>query len=87
MEFKILPQAQDDLDAMDRSLAVLFIKHMRKISLMPPRRHMQFGLPYHVEEVTKQARMPYLIQDEKLNIVRCFATHKEYQKWYESQKR
>jgi len=51
---------------------------------MPPRRHLRFGIPYHVEDVTKQARLVYDIRKDTLYVVHCFATHKEYEKWYKS---
>ena len=77
--------AVHDLDRMDNSVREFFRKHVKKISQMPPRRHLQFGLPWHVEEVTKQARLVYNCKNnEKLVIMRCFAIHKEYEKWYKS---
>ncbi|MCX6768141.1 MAG: hypothetical protein NTY90_05465 [Candidatus Micrarchaeota archaeon] len=51
---------------------------------MPPRRHLRFGLPYNVEEVTEQARFVYEREAGRITVVRCFATHKEYEKWYKS---
>ncbi|VVB99261.1 Uncharacterised protein [uncultured archaeon] len=47
---------------------------------------MKCGLPYLVEEVTKQARIIYQAESDKLFIFRCFANHKEYEKWYKSYK-
>ncbi len=57
---------------------------MEKLSQFPPRRHLKAGVPLYVEEVTKQARLIYDIEKETLYVVRCFATHKEYEKWYKS---
>ena len=51
---------------------------------MPPRRHMGFGVPYNVEDVTKQARLVYNENENTLSVIRCFATHKEYEKWYKT---
>jgi len=76
--------ALKDLEQMDNSLKKFFVKHVEKIANMPPRRHMRLGLPWHVEEVTKQARLVYNEDDENLRIIRCFATHKEYEKWYKT---
>ncbi|MBI5046980.1 hypothetical protein HZC07_04600 [Candidatus Micrarchaeota archaeon] len=78
--------AEAELDKMDSVLRSFFIKHMEKIAHMPPRRHMKFGLPFTVENVTKQARLVYQINSTNLIVVRCFATHKEYEKWYLSYK-
>ena len=75
--------AKADLKKIDNSLLEFFRKHIKKISEMPPRRHMKSGLPYHIEEVTKQARIVYDYQDdETILIIHCFALHKEYEKWY-----
>ncbi|MEK6843383.1 MAG: hypothetical protein AABY04_02755, partial [Candidatus Micrarchaeota archaeon] len=69
---------------MDSQIRDLFISHAEKISQMPPRRHMRFGLPVNVENVTKQARLIYQMGENVLYIIRCFETHKEYERWYKS---
>ena len=84
MEVDFSENAEEALDNMDEQLRVLFFKHVEKVRNMPPRRHMKFGLPYNVEEVTKKARIVYNIKDEKLYVLRCFKTHKEYGRWYKS---
>ncbi len=84
MEIVFSENAEKELDGMDEQLRALFIKHAEKIMNVPPRRHMRFGLPYNVENVTKQARMVYNIQEEIVYILRCFKIHKEYEKWYKS---
>jgi len=53
---------------------------------MPPRRHLRFGLPFNVEDVTKQARLVYEIEEDNFYVLHCFATHKEYEKWFNSYK-
>jgi len=73
-----------DLEDMDNSLKKFFVKHIEKIANMPPRRHMRFGLPWYKEEVTKQARLVYDEDEQTLRIIRCFALHKEYEKWYKT---
>ncbi|MFH1199986.1 MAG: hypothetical protein V1708_02875 [Candidatus Micrarchaeota archaeon] len=45
---------------------------------------MQHGVDSFVEKVTKQARIAYYFEDDAIFIWRCFATHKEYEKWYKS---
>jgi mRNA-degrading endonuclease RelE of RelBE toxin-antitoxin system len=77
-------KADKDLESMTQYERKLFIKHARKIFLLPPRRHMKHGIPCHVEEVTKQARLIYSIQGEDTYIIRCFTKHKDYERWYES---
>ena len=83
METRLSENAEKDLDAMDGAQRELFIKHVEKISKMPPRRHMRFGLPFNVEEVG-QGRIIYNFENEILFILRCFSIHKEYEKWYKS---
>lgn len=79
-------KAQADLDRLDLNLQSIFIKHAEKLENMPPRRHMKHGLPYYVEEVTKQARMIFKTKDDVINILHCFSDHKEYERWYKSYK-
>ena len=76
--------AERELDEMDKALRAMFIKHVEKLQEMPPRRHLKFGMPYNVEDVTKQARMVYTMKDDTLYILRCFNSHKEYEAWYKS---
>ncbi|MEK6957541.1 MAG: hypothetical protein AABW99_00985 [archaeon] len=71
---------------MDSTLRVMFLKHAEKIASGSEQRHMRFGLPFYAEEVTRQARLVYNFEAGSLFIVRCFATHKEYEKWYKSYK-
>ncbi|MEK6954044.1 MAG: hypothetical protein AABX01_03490 [Candidatus Micrarchaeota archaeon] len=73
-----------DLGAMEITLRRFFIKHVEKISGELPRRHMRFGVPFFVEEVTRQARLVYEVKMGTIYIIRCFALHKEYEKWYKS---
>ena len=85
METFFSEDAESDLRKMEKKLQEFFVKHAEKLAGMPPRRHMRFGIPLNVENVTEQARMVYCILDgEKLFVSRCFATHKEYEGWYRS---
>ncbi len=84
MKVIVSGKADVDLSKMDPSIRSFFLKHFEKLQIMPPRRHLRFGLPYNVENVTSQARFSYDIGDDTIWIVRCFATHKEYEKWYKS---
>lgn len=77
-------RAEKELDSMDKSLRKLFVQHAEKIAAMPPRRHLRFGLPFTVEEVTRQARIVYRMEDNTCSILQCFCTHKEYERWYKS---
>lgn len=77
--------AENDLDWMDSATYEMFMKHLEKIERMPPRRHFKFGLPVHVDNVG-QGRIIYQMEDEALYIIRCFADHKDYEKWYKSLK-
>ena len=86
METIFSKKAQKDIDAIDTSLREMFFSHAEKILKNPGQRHVCFGLPFYVEEVTRQARLVYNQEGSNIYIVRCFATHKEYEKWYKSYK-
>ncbi|MFH0954913.1 MAG: hypothetical protein V1777_02325 [Candidatus Micrarchaeota archaeon] len=87
MKIVYRPEAEEQLDKMDAGLRRLFFKHAEKVSQMPPKRHLRFGIPLHCEEVTRQARLVYRFEDENTcQIFRCFTTHKEYERWYKSYK-
>lgn len=78
-------KALKELKKMGRSDQVLFHKHVKKIMEIGPRRHLSYGVSAFVEEVG-QGRIAYKWddEDETLYILRCFADHKEYEKWYNS---
>lgn len=85
VEFK--PKADEDFQSLDKQLQRYFEQHIDKLASMPPRKkHMKYGLPFHKEDVTKQARLVYDISEETFFVIRCFATHKEYEKWFRSYK-
>lgn len=83
MALILLPLAEAAFAKMDVKQQDLFIKHFEKLERMPPRRHLKYGIPYHVEEVG-QGRIIYDIRGEDIIVTRCFATHKEYERWYHS---
>lgn len=70
--------------SLDKQLQLFFKKHLEKLMRVPPRRHLRFGVPFHVENVTKQARLVYEVEGEALTILHCFAIHKDYEKWFKS---
>jgi mRNA-degrading endonuclease RelE of RelBE toxin-antitoxin system len=84
MKVQISVKAEEQLDSMSEELRLIFMKHMRKIQSTTLRRHMKYGMPFYVEEVTKQARIIYYLQDEEAYITHCFKSHKEYERWYKS---
>ncbi len=87
MRLEIHDEAKEDLRSFDKQLQLFFMHHIEKLIEMPPRKkHMKYGIPFHKEDVTKQARLIYAIENEIFIIVRCFATHKEYEKWYKTYK-
>jgi len=55
-------------------------------TLYAPRKRLKHGIPCHVEKVTKQARIFYDIREDRIYILHCFDTHKEYEQWYNSYK-
>ncbi|MFH0861918.1 MAG: hypothetical protein V1875_02705 [Candidatus Altiarchaeota archaeon] len=82
MELLFSDNAKRQLEKLPPSMKPIFLKHFEKILEMPPRRHMKYGIPYHVDEVTKQAGIVFECEDEKVRIVQCFTDHKEYERWY-----
>lgn len=78
--------SEKQLDKMDSATRARFIKHVEKISQNMPKKHLKFGLPFNVENITKQARMVLEIEEDSITVLGCFATHKEYEKWYKSYK-
>ena len=88
MKIVFAEKAQKELEGVDKALGALFIQHAEKISTMPQSRHLRFGVPFNVENVTQQARIVFQKEkendEETLYILHCFATHKEYERWYKS---
>ena len=84
MEVKILETAEKELEKISNPLNKQFGKHIEKIASKEENRHLRHGLPYFVENVTKQARIIYYIEEENIYVMHCFATHKEYERWYKS---
>ena len=86
MELLFSADAKNELETMDVGMKTLFILHLEKIHTRPPRKHLQYGIPCHGENVTKQARIIYDIRGDRTYILHCFATHKDYEHWYKSYK-
>ena len=84
MQIKFSEKAEAELDKMDKSLQKFFLKHTAKIAQIPQRRHMRFGLPFNVEDITKQARMIFQTEEKIFYVLHCFKNHKEYERWYKS---
>jgi mRNA-degrading endonuclease RelE of RelBE toxin-antitoxin system len=84
MKIIFFESAEKELEKLDKPTNLLFGKHIEKIAFMPSHRHLKFGLPFNVEEVTKQARIVYKTEGETIYIIHCFSTHKEYEKWFKS---
>ena len=83
MDVELFPEAEEDMDGMDYSQRKVYIKHIEKISLIPAGRHLKFGLPFNVEEVG-QGRIIFQIKNDTVYIIRCFSSHKDYEKWLRS---
>lgn len=86
MELIFSLDAEKELVAMDREMQHRFIKHLEKMHSRPPRKHMKFGIPCHVTHVIRQARIVFDIRGERIYILHCFTSHKEYEQWYTSYK-
>jgi len=86
MKLRILETAEKELEKIDEPLNKQFGKHIEKIVLMKSNKHLKHGLPYLVENVSKQARIVYFVEKETIFVLHCFKTHKEYERWYKSYK-
>ncbi|MCX6153076.1 MAG: hypothetical protein NT007_02825 [Candidatus Kapabacteria bacterium] len=86
MEIVFSLRAKEEFLKFDNSMKLLFRKSFNKMLENPVRRHLKYGIPYHVENVTKQARIIYELKEDKIIILHCFSEHKEYEKWYNSYK-
>ena len=86
MERVFPDSARQELADMPRDMKSVFLMHLEKIQTRPPRKHMKYGIPCHVEKVTKQARIIYDISEDRTYILHCFTSHKEYGHWYSSYK-
>jgi hypothetical protein len=86
MDLVFSDSAKRELEGLPQDLKTLFLKHLEKMLLKTPQKHMKHGIPCHVEKVTKQARIVYHIKGDMINILHCFEGHKEYERWYKSYK-
>jgi phage-related protein len=86
MEIIFSDSARREMEDLEQELQYLFIEHFEKMQRGSHRKHMKYGIPCHVEKVTKQARIVYDIKGDLIYILHCFANHKEYERWYKSYK-
>ena len=84
MELVFSDSARKELESLPEEMAAHFLKHLEKMQEMPPRKHMKYGIPCHVEKVTKPARIVFNIEEGYIYILHCFGSHKEYERWYGS---
>lgn len=84
MQTQILETAEKELEKIPNPLNKQFGKHIEKLASKETNRHLKHGLPYYTENVTKQAGIIYCIEEETIFVLHCFATHKEYERWYKS---
>lgn len=80
MEVCVSEKAKKDLEAMPKILRGSFLAHLEKIPKIPPRKHMKYGISCPVEKDANQARLIYQIDADKLFVLRCFSSHKEYER-------
>jgi mRNA-degrading endonuclease RelE of RelBE toxin-antitoxin system len=86
MKILILETAEKELEKITNPLNKQFGKHIEKLSEKESRKHLKQGLPYFIENVSKQARIVYCIELETVFVMHCFKTHKDYERWYKSYK-
>ncbi len=78
--------AKKEFLKLDNSLQIQFKKALLKLKDNPTGKHLKYGIPHHVIKVTKQARIIYNNEPEKIIILHCFGHHKDYEVWYKSYK-
>jgi len=86
MELVFSDSAKKELANLPQDMKSLFLMHLEKMHSRPPRKHLKHDIPCHVENVTKQARIIFNIGENRLHILHCFTSHKEYEHWYSSYK-
>ncbi len=86
MELIFSDSGRLEIENLEQELKFIFIKHLEKMRSSPPRKHLKHGILCHAEKVTKQARIVFNIEGERIYILHCFASHKEYERWYNSYK-
>jgi len=86
MQIRILETTEKELEKIPNPLNKQFGKNIEKLTSKEINRHLKHGLPYYTENVTKQARIIYYTEEEIIFIAHCFATHKEYERWFKSYK-
>ena len=86
MELVFSDSAKKELANLPQDMKCLFLMHLEKMHSRPPRKHLKHGIPCHVENVTKQARIIFNIDENRLYILHGFTSHKEYEHWYSSYK-
>ena len=82
MKIEFKPRAEDDFLSLEKKLQGIFENHLKKLLEMSPRRHLCFGMPYYVEDVTQSARIVYDFEGDVIYVIRCFSNHKDYERWY-----
>ena len=83
MKVDISEDALRDLKKMDKVQLLLFGEHIDKIADKSPGRHLKHGVPFYVE-VVGQGRIVYQFINDTIFVLRCFASHKDYEKWYKT---
>jgi hypothetical protein len=71
-----------EIENLEQEMKSIFVKHLEKMQSSPLRKQLKQGIPCHVEKVTRQARIVFDIREERIYILHCFASHKEYEGWY-----
>ena len=78
--------AKREIECMPADMQTRFISHLEKLELRPPRKHLKYGIPCHVGNVSKQAGIIFVLRADKIYILHCFTSHKDYENWYKSYK-
>jgi hypothetical protein len=84
MELIFSDSARKEIENLEQEMKSIFIKRLEKTQSSPPRKHLKHGIQYHVEKVTRQARIVFEIREERIYILHCFPSRKEYERWYKS---
>jgi mRNA-degrading endonuclease RelE of RelBE toxin-antitoxin system len=73
-------EAKKEFKSLENTTKKMFAKHIVKMETNAPRKRLR-NTNFYVEQVG-QGRVVCLICTNRIEILRIFATHKEYERWY-----
>ena len=77
---ELAPRAHEQLANMGNSTKLIFAKHLAKLEALAPRKFLS-GSNIGVEKAG-QGMIVCPVGEDEIKVLRIFATHKEYEKWF-----